>query len=244
MKLVPVTLILCFSISGCYTIIYPPPEVLVDEFDTDSTVIVIPDSLRDMNITIINENQLIFDRYYHDLIYYRYGWFGRYGYWDPYYYNPRYCYRDHRWRHGRYYPHDSSGRAAPKPKKPRREKDYRRKPPASSENDDNSDSFDGQIKPNNQSSTVKTDNAISVESKSEPKIKESQPVKHEERRDIEKQTMPTTSEPVVETDRKPEIQHRENSSPSTEKDDQEKPNKDQKEKSEVKKSRRSKARKR
>jgi len=117
---------LCFGITGCYTMLYPPANELINGYAPDGSVVTVPDSVSGTNITIVNQNQIIFDRYYQDPFYQRGGFYGGSGYWDPYYYNPGGYYQDRRWRHGGYhyeYPPETN---TPKPKTPRREKDYRR----------------------------------------------------------------------------------------------------------------------
>jgi len=112
--------------TGCYTMLYPPPEAASYGYGANE-VLTIPDSLSGRGITIINQNQMILDRYYEDPFYRRDGFFGGYGCWDPYYYDHRGYNHDHRWHRGRYYdPGTPPGPVTPEPKKPRREKDQRR----------------------------------------------------------------------------------------------------------------------
>ena len=113
---------LCLSLSGCYTMIYPPLTESGYAQSGGGQVVTVPDSLAGKGVVIINQNQVIVDRYYQDPYYMRGGWFG--SYWDPYYYNPHGYYDSRRWHHGWY--DYSPGTSAPEPKKPRRNKDYRR----------------------------------------------------------------------------------------------------------------------
>jgi hypothetical protein len=80
---------LCLIITGCYTALYPPLNETDYGYRAGDSVMTVPDSLDGRNITIINQNQIIFDRYYQDPFYERGGFFGGYGCWDPYFYNPR-----------------------------------------------------------------------------------------------------------------------------------------------------------
>ena len=117
---------LCIGVTGCYTMVYPPANDLVSGYGANGSVLTVPDSVSGNNITIINQNQIIFDRYYQDPYYQRGGFFGGSGCWDPYYYNPNRYHRVNYWHHGRYQSGNSSGTITPKPKTPRRKKDYRR----------------------------------------------------------------------------------------------------------------------
>jgi hypothetical protein len=126
MKYLLLAVSLCLSITGCYTMVYPPPSELVAEYNAGDSVLIVPDSVAGNNITIINQNQIIFDRYYQDPFYQRNGYYGGSGYWDPYYYNPNRYHRVNYWKHGRYYSGSSGGTVTPKVKTPRRDKDYRR----------------------------------------------------------------------------------------------------------------------
>jgi len=126
---------LCLGLAGCYTMIYPPLDETARVADTGGQVVTLPDSLAGKSVIIVNQNQVIVDRYYQDPYYQRGGLFGGSGYWDPYYYNPRGYYQDNRWRHGWYQPDYSPGSPSPQPKKSRRDKDYRSEvPPADSPN--------------------------------------------------------------------------------------------------------------
>ncbi len=89
-------------LTGCYTLLYPPPEYFSYEQ-------AIPDSLTDssvvsgVNINIYNniDNEYL-GRYYQDSRYFRhYGWWDDY-YWDPYYYNYDSYHHHHHWDRGRY----------------------------------------------------------------------------------------------------------------------------------------------
>ncbi len=118
---------LSLSLTGCYTMLYPPPSEMAGVYRTEGAVVTIPDSLAGQGITIINQNQnqIIFDRYYQDPYYQRDGYRGGSAYWDPYYYDSRRNHRRYYWQHGRYYPDDSPRPTPPKQKTPRRDKDYR-----------------------------------------------------------------------------------------------------------------------
>jgi len=95
--LIPVILL-----TGCYTMLYPPPEYFTYEE-------AYPDSLLDssvvngVNINIYNniDNEYL-GRYYQDSRYFRhYGWYDDY-YWDPYYYNYDSYHHHHNWDRNRY----------------------------------------------------------------------------------------------------------------------------------------------
>ncbi len=126
MRTLLIAALLGFLLSGCYTMIYPPPGQMVYQQGGDS--LSLPDSaVAGRGITIINQNQIILDHYYQDDYYYRGDQAGGYGYWDPYYYDPRGYHQDRRWRHGWHHWNGNSGTpSSPPVKKPRREKDYRR----------------------------------------------------------------------------------------------------------------------
>ena len=156
MKVLPLAFIVCLATAGCYTMIYPPPEELVYEYDVDSTLINLPDSMSDADIIIYNQNQIIFDQYYMDPYYYRYGRYDRYGFWDPYYYNPYGYNRDNRWHHGRYYRYYSPGKAAPKQKKPRRTENPREKPTDSDDGNSTNKQVKSYIKPARKITTLET----------------------------------------------------------------------------------------
>jgi len=116
------------TLSGCYTMMYPPPDEITYAESQSDSMLTVPDSVVSGGVTIYNQNQLIMDSYYQDPYYYRGGYGGRYQYWDPYYYNPFGYHRNrywwgHRGSGGNYTP----GRPTPQtPLTPRREKDYRR----------------------------------------------------------------------------------------------------------------------
>ncbi len=117
--------LVCFLTVGCYTIVYPPVE---DPNEIGSNTIITGDSsaVDGINITVINENQIIFDQYYQDPRYRRYNSWNNNYYYDPYYYD-YYSYNHHpRWQSGRYY----SSKETPKPKKSRRKEHYRRPTPS------------------------------------------------------------------------------------------------------------------
>jgi hypothetical protein len=116
---------LCFGITGCYTMLYPPVNELISGYGADGSVLTVSDSASGTNITIVNQNQIIFDRYYQDPFYQRGGFYGGSGYWDSYYYNPGGYHQDYRWHHEENHQGYTPGTDAPKPKTPRREKDYR-----------------------------------------------------------------------------------------------------------------------
>ena len=117
---------LCLGLTGCYTMILPPPSESSYGDTSGGQVVTIPDSLSGKGVIIVNQNQVILDRYYQDLFYQRSGLFGGSGCWDPYYYNPRGYYYDHRWHRGGHYP---PGPSSPQPKKSRRDEDYRSESP-------------------------------------------------------------------------------------------------------------------
>jgi len=125
MKYLLLAVCLSFTVTGCYTMLHPPVNELVAEYSAGDSVLTVQDSVSGNNITIINQNQLIFDRYYQDPYYQRGGYWGATRYWDPYYYNPHRYHRVNYWHHGRYQSGSSSGTSTPKVKKPRRKKDYR-----------------------------------------------------------------------------------------------------------------------
>jgi hypothetical protein len=121
MKYLLLTAAVCLSLTGCYTMLYPPMNYVAPGY-----AVTVPDSLAGRGVTIINQNQIIFDRYYQDPYYMRDGFFGGAGCWDPYYYNPYRYHHDYYWNR-QWYPSDNSpGNTAPKPLTPRREKDVRR----------------------------------------------------------------------------------------------------------------------
>ncbi|MFH0765165.1 MAG: hypothetical protein V2A61_01960 [Calditrichota bacterium] len=211
---------LSFSLAGCYTMIYPPPSDTLYGINRSDSVLTLPDSIAGRGVTIINQNQIIFDRYYQDPFYYRGGLYGGYGGWDPYYYNP-YGYRhDQRWHRGWIYPGGTPGPVTPPPKKPRREKDYRGEEaspddspnPTGLANADNSSSLSSPPKsePNRQdppvpvriaeSPPVKPDSAKSEASKPEERVRSVKSVKPPD--PPENKTQPDTSQDKKE-DKKP-----------------------------------------
>jgi hypothetical protein len=135
MKYLLLTAVSCLLLTGCYTMMYPPPAEIIYVRGTDSTA-GLPDSLVGKNITIVNQNQVIIGGYYSDPFYYRgdmfgglggLGGFGGNGCWDPYYYNPHGYGRHYYWNHGRWFqPGYSPEPVSPTPKTPRRGKEYRR----------------------------------------------------------------------------------------------------------------------
>ena len=126
MKITVLAVCLSFGFTGCYTMLYPPPSETQIGYAAGGTL-TIPDSLAGQGVTIINQNNMILDRYYEDPFYLRDGYYGGYGYWDPYYYNYRGYNDRHRWHNGRYHDPGTPARPeTPKPKKPRRQKDERR----------------------------------------------------------------------------------------------------------------------
>ncbi|MCF7810791.1 hypothetical protein K9N50_07350 [bacterium] len=126
MKHLLLTCIICLSLTGCYTMLHPPVEELTSGYDLSDSILAIPDSISGNGVVIINQNQIIFDRYYQDPYYQRYGYYGVYDYWDPYYYNPYKYHHNNYWYNGRYRSGKAPGTVTPKQKTPRREDDYRR----------------------------------------------------------------------------------------------------------------------
>ncbi len=240
MKVLSIAFILCFATAGCYTLIYPPPEEWIDESLSDTTVIAITDSSRDVNITIINENQLIFDRYYQDPYYYRYDRFGGYGYWDPYYYNPHGYYRDNRWRHGRYRSYSSSGKATPKQQKSRRTKDYRQISSEPSENPDEDSPADDRSESNYEPTGKRTVNKTADETKPPPKDNQEHQPEKQENRDDKSQPTQTRSDDADKSDRNQRILREANPENVKKQDNQDKQDKAQNNKDKEKKPRREK----
>jgi len=102
----------------------PPPEAYYDA--VEDTVFVEGDSGDGISVTVINNNEIILDQYYHDLRYLRhYRWYDDY-YWDPYYYDYRHHYYRPHWHSGGYH----RGGAVARPKKPRRRTSLRRPIPS------------------------------------------------------------------------------------------------------------------
>lgn len=114
-------------LTGCYTMIYPPPEYYAYEEAT-------PDSLAEtsvvngVNINIYNNiDDVYLNRYYQDSRYFRqYRWYDEY-YWDPYYYNYGSYYHRRYWDHGHYRSgYGSWSDKSRQPQKKRRTENYRR----------------------------------------------------------------------------------------------------------------------
>jgi hypothetical protein len=143
--------------------LYPPVNELTNGYGADGSVLTVPDSGSGTNITIVNQNQIIFDRYYQDPYYQRGGFFGGSGCWDPYYYNPGGYRQDHRWQRGEYHYGYTPGTDTPKPKTPRRKQNLRSEAPA-----DN---------PPNQTEVVSAQAPAATAQTESVKAAESQPVK-------------------------------------------------------------------
>ncbi len=113
-----------FILAGCYTQVYPPPQQNAGNVVQDGTVAEESNVVKGININIYNQDENYpLDRYYMVPWNYRsYRWHDR-NWWDPYYYDYGQYYRRPRWSHDRYHP---GGGSAPKPKKPRRDENYRR----------------------------------------------------------------------------------------------------------------------
>lgn len=138
MKLLITFLFTAFLTLGCYTMLYPPPEYVLEEISEEDLLEGTPYIVEGDNITIYNDvDYYFYDRYYHDNRYWRYNRWGDYYYWDPYYYNYNYNPHRSRWYRDRYYIIDrSSGKMAPREKRPRRREKHRR-PHETGDNDMN-----------------------------------------------------------------------------------------------------------
>ena len=124
MHIILLLLTVCLSLTGCYTMIDPPPEAYYDAYE--DTVYVEGDPVNGVSVTVINNNEIILDDYYNDMRYLRqYRWHDNY-YWDPYYYDYRYYNNRHHWHSGGYH----RGGAVARPKKLRREEPLRRPHPS------------------------------------------------------------------------------------------------------------------
>jgi len=127
----------CMAISGCYTMIDPPIDQMIMELDSLDVLQMGPGNVEgDYIVNFYNDEYVSYDRYYQDPQHFRYNRWGHNFYWDPYYYDDRHYGRNWRWHRGHYtkgYYRGSSGGGggnSPKVKKPRRQDNPHRRPPA------------------------------------------------------------------------------------------------------------------